>query len=89
VPFQSVETIAQGQSTLVRSDPNDQNSPLILNTVPSTITSDLLVVNAQYPNHDGLYTCMGFNDISMINISSAIINVQVIGKSWQFHLCML
>lgn len=80
MPFQPVENITQGHGALVRSDPNNPRSAFVLNVISSTITSDLLVVNAQYPNHDGVYTCIGFNDISMINISSATINVQVIGK---------
>ena len=80
VPFQSVETIMEGQSTLVRSDPNNQNNSLVPNIISSMVTSDLLIVGAQYPDHDGVYTCTGSNDISMINISSAMINVQIVGK---------
>lgn len=67
----------QGQATLV-------HDPLSFNFVPSivlgTITSDLLIENAQYPDHDGVYTCIGSNDDLLINISSAMINVQVIGE---------
>ena len=79
VPFQSVETITEGQSTLVRSDPNDQNSPFIPYIITSKITSNLLIVGAQYPDHEGVYTCTGSNDIQN-NISSAMINVQIVGK---------
>lgn len=78
--FQSIETVTKEQSIIVRSDPNDPNSPLVPNIVLGTITSNLLVVNAQYPDHNGAYTCTRSNDNLMINISSAMINVQVIGK---------
>ena len=77
-PFQSTEIVQEGQTMLVRSDPNDPNSPLI--PTLSTITSNLLLMNVQYPDHDGVYTCTGSNDISVINSSSDTINVQVIGK---------
>ena len=44
-----------------------------------SITSTLMIVNAQYPNHDGVYTCIGSNDAQMINSSSVSITVQVQG----------
>ena len=75
--FQSMENVMQGQTTLIR-DPLNFN--FVANIVLGTITSDLLVENAQYPDHDGVYTCIGSNNNLMINISSAMINVQVIGE---------
>ena len=81
VPFQSTETVTNREVSLVRSDPNDPNSPFIPDSDSlGTIISHLFVVNAQYPDHDGVYTCTGSNDVSMINISSAMINVHVHGK---------
>ena len=80
VPFQSIKAREQSIATLVRGDPNNPNSPLVPNIILGRATSNLLVVNAQYPDHDGVYTCIGSNDDSMINTSSAVINVQVIGK---------
>jgi hypothetical protein len=79
VSFQSNEIVVEGGNTLARSDPNDPDSPFIPESL-STITSNLLVVNAQYPDHEGVYVCTGSNDKSMINISSAMINIQVVGK---------
>ena len=79
VPFQSTETREQSTVTL-SLHPGDFGSPFVLNTVLGRVTSNLLVVNPQYPDHDGVYTCIGSNDDSMINTSSAVINVQVIGK---------
>lgn len=78
-PFQSSEIIVEGGNALVRSDPSDHNSPLIPESL-STITSNLLVMSAQYPDHDGVYVCTGSNDKSMVNISHAIINIQVVSK---------
>jgi hypothetical protein len=79
VPFQSKDIIVEEGITLVRSDPNEPNSPFIPQSL-STITSNLLVINAQYPDQEGVYVCTGSNDKSMINISSAMINIQVVGK---------
>ena len=80
VPFQSTQTREQSIATLVHSDPGDPRSSLVPNIILGRVTSNLLVVNAQYPDHNGVYTCIGSNDDSMINTSSAVINVQVIGK---------
>ena len=80
-PFQSMEITIdiEGRNTLIRSDPSDPASPLIPESL-SIITSNLLVVNAQYPDHDGVYVCTGSNDQSMVNISRAMINIQVVSK---------
>ena len=50
-------------------------------TVGST-TSNLQIVNARYPDHDGVYTCVGTNSYKMVNTisSSGNITVQVLGK---------
>ena len=79
MPFQSTETVTNWEGLLVRCDPNDPNSAFIPDSV-GTIISHLFIVNAQYPDHDGVYTCIGSNDVSMINISSAMIIVHVHGK---------
>ena len=78
-PFQSMEITIEGRNTLIRSDPSDPASPLIPESL-SMITSNLLVVNAQNPDHDGVYVCTGSNDKSMVNISRAMINIQVVSK---------
>ena len=85
MPFQSTETVTQGQVTV--SIIRDMNNNFVpnFNVILSSITSDLLVVNIQYPNHDGVYTCIGSNDISMVNISRAMTNIQVIGKHLFFY----
>ena len=79
-PFTPVETItSESDSMLVRSDPNDPNSPFIPDRL-SNIVSNLEIVNAQYPANDGVYTCSGTNDNQGNDVSNATITVQVIGK---------
>ena len=80
-PFQSTEKVTEGQATIsLVFDEDRHNRVPYFDIISSTITSDLLIENAQYPDHDGVYTCTGSNDKLMINISSDMINVQVIGK---------
>ena len=75
--FQSLEDTMPERATLIR-DP--LSSRLVPNIVLGSITSHLSITNAQYPEYEGVYTCIGSNDNLMINISSAMINVQVLGK---------
>ncbi len=50
---------------------------------PGTIESSLHIVSATYPDHDGVYTCIGTNsDDLTVASSSAFITVQVNGE---FH----
>ena len=51
VPFQSTETREQSTVTL---HPGDFSSPFVPNIVLGRVTSNLLVVNPQYPDHDGV-----------------------------------
>ena len=74
-PFTPMETITSETFMLVRSDPNDANSPFVPDAL-SNIASSLEIVNAQYPANNGTYTCSGTNGI----VSTATIDVQVIGK---------
>ena len=74
-PFTSTTTETESLGTLARN--GDGN--FVFNSL-STIVSNLLITNAQYPDHDGNYTCIGFNDNQMINTTSATITVQVLGK---------
>ena len=81
-PFTSVEiTSSESDFMLVRSDPNDQNSPLVPDRL-SNIVSSLEIVNAQFPTNDGVYTCSGTNDNQENDVSNATITVQVVGKPY-------
>ena len=56
-------------------------SPPIFSITPGSITSYLEVVNARYPDHDGVYTCTGTNSYKMVNANSSVyISMQVLGK---------
>ena len=48
---------------------------------PGSIVSDLRIVTARYPDHDGVYTCIGTNarDLEVAS-SSAVVAVEVHGK---------
>ena len=47
---------------------------------PGSITSELYIVSASYPDHDGEYTCVGVNsEDAIFTSSSAFITVQVQG----------
>ena len=62
-PFTSSESVTEPQITLVRRDA-DSFTPDVVN---GDIISNLYIVDAQYPNHDGIYTCIGSNDNQIIN----------------------
>ena len=84
VTFNSSETITTSETQLVRRNPNDPNTEFIPVSISSTVSS-LRINNAQYPDHDGNYTCTGTNDDEMMSSSSDTISVQVIGKPNVIH----
>ena len=63
-------------STVLVRDSNGNIQPDI---TLGSITSNLMIVNAQYPDHDGVYTCIGSNDAQLVNYSTSSITVQVQG----------
>ena len=64
----------------VMQRPRGPGDPLEFDITLGSITSSLRIINATYPDDDGDYTCMGTNDEQMVNVSSAVITVQVHGK---------
>lgn len=78
VPFQSVDTPTEGQVSLRRVQSANGSNSFIADISLGTTTSNLLIVNAQYPDHDGVYTCSGSNQE---NSSSALISIQVTGMT--------
>ena len=47
---------------------------------PGSITSELHIVSASYPDHDGVYACVGVSsEDAVFSSSSAFITVQVQG----------
>ena len=77
VMFQPMESV-MGEQVVITRDP--LTNDVIPNIVLGTITSNLLIVNAQYSEYDGVFTCIGSNDNLTINISSAMVNVHILGK---------
>ena len=80
VQIAPVESVMQSQATLVRSIPGDDNSPLTTNIITGSITSSIVIVNASYPDDDGVYTCIGSNDNQMMNTNEDTITLQVTGR---------
>ena len=71
-PFNQTDTVVDFKATILAA--ND------LTVDPGTITSELHIVSASYPDHDGEYTCVGVNsEDAVFTSSSAFITVQVQG----------
>ena len=53
----------------------------VADLTPGNIVSTLHIVSARYPDHDGVYTCIGTNaeDLTVAN-SIAFVTVQINGK---------
>ena len=77
--FNTTNTVTPSRIELVRRNPDNPDDGLIPIAI-SNIVSGLRIVNAQYPEHDGVYTCIGSNDVQMINSTSDDIVVQVVGE---------
>ncbi len=81
-PIPSITWTINNQNTNF-SQSDDATNPVITTTTTTTgyTVSTLHIVNAQYPAHNGVYTCTGTNTISGTQqTSSASITVQVQGK---------
>ena len=75
-PFNTTEFFTMPQAQLVGSPGGGLDPDVTLGNV----TSETLIVNAQYPAENGSYTCFGSNNDFESN-SSALIHVQVLGMS--------
>ena len=73
-PFSITEVTSLPQAQLVGTS----DGGLRPNVTLGRITSDIMIINAQYTADDGNYTCAGSNDNFESN-SSAHIYVQVLG----------
>ena len=74
--FTPTEVIIVPQVQLVGAPGGGLTPDVIL----GNITSEIMILNAQYPAEDGGYTCYGSND-DFESTSSALIHVQVLGMS--------
>ena len=50
-----------------------------VDVIPGNIVSTLHIVNARYPDDDGVYTCIGTNSDDSSDVSSVSITVHVYG----------
>ena len=74
--FDQSDTVIPYTATLTGSVGNR-----FVDLTPGNIASTLHIVSARYPDHDGVYTCIGTNaDNLAVASSSALITVQVHGK---------
>ena len=77
VSFEQTDTVTQFEATLTGTVGGQRD----VDVTPGNIISDLHIVSVRYPDHDGLYTCVGTNsDDFNVASSTATISVQVQGK---------
>ena len=76
-PFEQIDV----QTDIVVLVVRDDNHDLVPDITPGSLESTLQIVNTQYPAHDGVYQCTGFNSHAGQNFSQSVtITVQVQGK---------
>ena len=74
--FEQTDTVTPHEATLTSCAGNR-----VVDLTPGNIVSTLHIESAQYPDHDGVYTCIGTNaDDLDISSSIAIVTVQVKGE---------
>ena len=77
VSFEQTDTVTQFEATLTGTIGGQRDVDL----TPGNIISDLHIVSVRYPDHNGLYTCVGTNSDDLnVASSTATISVQVQGK---------
>ena len=76
VSFEQTDTVTQFEATLTGTEVGQRGTDV----TPGNIISDLHIVSARYPAHDGVYTCIGTNSDDLnVASSSATVAVQVRG----------
>ena len=76
VSFEQTDTVTQFEATLTGTFGGQRG----VDVTPGNIISDLHIVSARYPDHDGVYTCIGTNSDNLnVASSSASVTVQVQG----------
>ena len=75
--FEQTDTLTPYQASISGSLPNR-----VVDLSPGNIESTLHIVSARYPDHDGVYTCIGTNAVDLtVMSSSAFVTVEVHGKA--------
>ena len=76
VSFEQTDNVTQFEATLAGTIGGQRDTDV----TPGNIISDLHIVSARYPDHDGVYTCIGTNSDDLnVPSSSATVAVQVQG----------
>ena len=76
VSFEQTDTVTQFEVTLTGTVGGMRG----VDVTPGNIISELHIVSARYPDHEGVYTCIGTNSDDLnVASSSASVTVQVQG----------
>ena len=77
--FEQTDTVTPYEAALIGDAGNR-----VVDLTPGNIVSALHIVSARYPDHNGVYTCIGTNAGSLtVSSNSATVTVQVDGKNLQ------
>ena len=83
IPVPTITWTLNNQQTTFK----DVETNAIDTATPGNVISTLYIVDAQYPTHDGMYTCTGNNTVNgLILTSNVSITVQVQGMFAEFIL---
>ena len=86
VSFEQTDTVTQFEATLTGTIEGQRGTDV----TPGNIISDLHIVSARYPDHDGMYTCIGTNSDDLNVASSTVtIFVQVQGMTQSVIIIMI
>ena len=72
VSFEQTDNVTQFEATLTGTIGGQRDTDV----TPGNIISDLHIVSARYPDHDGVYACIGTNSDDL-NIASSTVNISV------------
>ena len=72
VSFEQTDNVTQFEATLTGTIGGQRG----VDVTPGNIMSDLHIVSARYPDHDGVYTCIGTNSDDL-NVASSTDNISV------------
>ena len=72
VSFEQTDTVTQFEATLTGPVGGQRDTDV----TPGNIISDLHIVSVRYPDHDGVYACIGTNSDDL-NVASSTVNISV------------
>ena len=75
--FDQSDAVTPYEASITGTAPNR-----VVDLTPGNIVSTLHIVSARYPDHDGVYTCIGTNADDLTASSIACVVVRVHGKTF-------